>query len=173
MVPALAFVQTDQLSPAAVPWAFDEVCAVPPAGTVPEQLTDEPPAPVVPAAPPAPVAAPPSEAELVSALEAWRAAWARQDLTAYLQSYGPGFLPTGRSRRAWQKWRRAIVGGSSEISIEIGVPQVTFIAADDATTAFTQAYRSTTYRDRVRKTLEWQRLDGRWVIVSETTRPLR
>ncbi|MEJ5992763.1 TolC family outer membrane protein [Ramlibacter sp. PS3R-8] len=128
-------------------------------------------APVV-VAPAAPAAAPSMDAVL-SALETWRAAWARRDVDAYLRSYGPAFVaPQGMERKAWEQRRRAIIGKSSGVSVDLGQPEVAFVAEDRATTRFTQTYRSASYEDRVRKTLEWQRLDGRWVIVSETSEPL-
>ena len=46
-------------------------------------------------------------------------------------------------------------------------------AVDRATTTFTQAYRSASYQDRVRKTLEWRLVDGRWVIVAESAEAAR
>jgi adhesin transport system outer membrane protein len=127
-------------------------------------------APVAPAAP-----TPAAQAEQVrSALEAWRAAWARRDVGAYLQAYGPTFVPPeALARSAWEKRRRAIIGKSNGVTIDLGQPEVAMAGNDRATTTFTQTYRSASYQDRVRKTLEWQRVDGRWVIVSESSGPLR
>ena len=132
------------------------------------------PAPVVvaPVAPTAPAEPEPSTDPVRSALEAWRAAWARRDVDAYLRSYGPAFVPPqGLSRAAWEKRRRAIVGKSSGVTIDLGQPQVTMTGDDRATATFTQVYKSASYQDRVRKTIEWQRMDARWVIVSETAEP--
>ena len=39
-------------------------------------------------------------------------------------------------------------------------------------TTFVQTYRAAGYRDRVAKTLEWRKLDGKWVIVREMAEPL-
>jgi adhesin transport system outer membrane protein len=158
--------------------AMQQVMRTPPptAATTPAQ--DRPdaaaaaPVVVAPIAPAAPAA---QQAEQVrSALEAWRAAWARRDVEAYLQSYGPAFVPPqALARSTWEKRRRVIVDKSSGVSIALGQPEVTMAGNDRATTSFLQTYRSASYQDRVRKTLEWQRVDGRWVIVSESSEPQR
>src|SRR5204863_8638737 len=59
IVPGPEFVPIDQLIPPAVPDWFDELCAVPPLGSIALQSTAEPPLPVLPAAlPPVPVVPP-------------------------------------------------------------------------------------------------------------------
>jgi adhesin transport system outer membrane protein len=134
------------------------------------------PAPDVAAAPEAAAAVPlPADtpAQVRAALESWRAAWSRRDVDAYLASYGTGFVPAqGQSRAGWEKRRRSIVGRAADVTIDIGTPELTVTGPDSATTVFTQTYRSASYQDRVRKTLAWQRVGGRWTIVSETTEPL-
>jgi adhesin transport system outer membrane protein len=123
---------------------------------------------------PAAAAAPQADAQVRNALEAWRAAWARRDVAGYLQSYGAGFAPPhGLDRAAWEKRRRAIIGRSTDVAIDLGQPEVKLTAADRATTVFTQTYRSASYQDRVRKTLDWRLVDGRWVIVAETAEAAR
>jgi adhesin transport system outer membrane protein len=134
------------------------------------------PAEAAPAPAAAPVAAPlpGTEVQVRAALEAWRAAWASRDVAAYLASYAPAFAPPpGTSRAAWEKRRRAALARAAEVSIDLGQPQVVLTGPDQATTVFTQSYRSARYRDRVRKTMEWRRIDGRWLVVAETSERLR
>lgn len=132
-----------------------------------------PPMPAASAAPAVPGAAV-IEGQVRTALENWRAAWASRNVAAYLQAYGGGFTPPqGLTRDAWEARRRAIIGRAADVTIDIGTPQVTALAPDQATTTFTQSYRSATHSDRVRKTLGWKRVGGQWVIVSETAEPLR
>lgn len=118
-------------------------------------------------------AAPAGDEDAVkAALEAWRAAWARKDVAGYLQSYGPAFAPPqGLARDAWEKRRRSIIGGAADVSVDLSAVTVTLEGKDQAKTSFVQSYRSASYRDVVRKTLEWRRVDGRWVIVRETAEP--
>jgi adhesin transport system outer membrane protein len=138
-----------------------------------------PPATAVPAAPatpaPAPTrptpAAPSADPAVRSALEAWRAAWARQDLEVYLQSYSPDFAPARGSREAWEKQRRDVIGRASGVSITLD-ELTTTQDKDRATTTFVQTYRSASYQDKVRKTVVWRQVDGRWKIVRETSEPM-
>lgn len=119
-----------------------------------------------------PAAPAPAEEAVKAALEAWRAAWAKRDLAGYLRSYGPEFAPAqGLSREAWEKRRRGIIGSASDVTVDLSAVTVTMESQDRAKTSFVQSYRSASYRDVVRKTLEWQRVDGRWVIVRETAEP--
>ena len=133
-------------------------------------VRNPPPVPLaVPAA--AAAAAPSAEAQVRSALEDWRAAWARLDAGAYLQAYGPGFVPPqGQSRAGWERRRQAVLAKAADVTIALGEPQVS-VSGDEATAVFTQDYRSASYHDRVRKTLTWRRLDGRGLIVGETSEP--
>jgi outer membrane protein, adhesin transport system len=118
--------------------------------------------------------APQPDVQVRSALEAWRAAWARRDVAGYLQAYGAAFVPQqGADRQAWEQRRRAVIERSTDVAIDLGQPEVRVAAPDQATTVFTQSYRSASYQDRVRKTLEWRRVDGRWVIVGETAEAAR
>jgi adhesin transport system outer membrane protein len=125
------------------------------------------PAPAAPAA-----AVPTDEQALRAAVESWRAAWARRDVEAYLQAYAPTFAPSqDASRVQWSQKRRAIIGKAANVAVELSDVTVTLAGGDKASTAFSQAYRSASYQDKVRKTLEWQRIEGRWQIVREVSEP--
>ncbi|HET6829665.1 MAG TPA: DUF4440 domain-containing protein, partial [Ramlibacter sp.] len=115
---------------------------------------------------------PAEEQAVKAALEAWRAAWAKRDAGAYLLAYAPEFTPAGgQSREAWERRRREILGRASGVTVEITDVSVALEGKDKARTTFLQNYRSASYGDSVRKTLEWQRVDGRWLIVRETAEP--
>jgi ketosteroid isomerase-like protein len=114
--------------------------------------------------------APAPEQGVRAALEAWRAAWARQDIEAYLQSYAPDFTPPRGSREAWEKQRRDVIGRAAGVSVTVdGVT----VARDNGSpaTSFVQNYRSASYQDKVRKTIVWRQVDGRWKIMRETSEP--
>jgi outer membrane protein, adhesin transport system len=116
---------------------------------------------------PAPSAA---NRELEKALEAWRSAWAARDVENYLASYAPGDSPSGSGdRKDWERSRRALVGRSSEIFIEVSDVSVSLPDATHAVTVFTQVYRSGSYRDTVRKTLNWTLVNGRWLVTREVS----
>lgn len=140
-----------------------------------------PPARVEVASGPAPTAAPvatpgqgeaQAQAQVRNALQAWRAAWERRDIAAYLQSYGAAFVPAQGSRAAWEKKRQDVLARAADVTIGVDAPEVKVTAPGEATVTFVQAYQSASYQDRVRKTLHWRLAGGRWVIVGETAQPL-
>lgn len=132
-----------------------------------------------PASPkPAPNAAPVSSAtpgavsssEISNALEAWRAAWSRRDVDAYLAFYAPGFVPSNEGGRdAWIEKRKAVLARAVDISVEVSDLSVATPDVSHATATFRQTYRSANYRDVVTKTLQWVRVGDRWLIVRESS----
>ena len=90
-------------------------------------------------------------------------------MQAYLDAYAPAFVPAdGSPRAAWTAKRRQALARAGEISLDLRDIKLVVKDAGHASTAFKQAYRSEQYRDVIQKTLEWERIDGRWLIVRET-----
>ncbi len=132
-------------------------------------------APAASAASPASAAPQPAATEkagvvaVKEALEAWRSAWAQLNVSAYLDAYGPGFVPArGVSRAAWEANRRSTLGRAKEVSVSFEDVAVQLQDENHATATFKQIYRSASYRDQVTKTVRWERVDKRWLIVGET-----
>lgn len=162
----------DAPAPGAPPLAAPVAPAVPAAPAASAPATPPARAASAPAPTPTPAAAVPPhiEEQLRTALESWRAAWAKLDANAYVQSYAPDFVPLqGQTREAWEQRRREVLARSTDVSINLEDVQVSANGPDRATTTFVQNYRSASYQDRVRKTLRWRRVAGGWVIVRETT----
>lgn len=110
---------------------------------------------------------------VIEALKAWSLAWSGRNVQAYLDSYAPGFLPAdGGTRAAWEAKRKNILSRAGEISLEIKNIQFVITDATHASTTFNQAYRSGQYQDLTRKTLEWELIGGRWLIVKEIAEKL-
>ncbi|WP_053076665.1 TolC family outer membrane protein [Caenimonas sp. SL110] len=132
-----------------------------------------------PAAPAAPVVTPNApqvpQGTVGKALESWRSAWSSRDIPGYLQMYSPAFQPAGgETFKAWQARRQAVIGRSSGVTVEISNVVTTLEnGGERATTVFAQNYRSASYQDRTQKTLRWEKAGGNWVIVSETSAPLK
>ncbi|WP_096696676.1 TolC family outer membrane protein [Polaromonas sp. AER18D-145] len=127
------------------------------------------PAPVV-APVPAGVPEAGSSSEISNALEGWRAAWSKRDVELYLGFYAPGFVPSNEGDRdAWKEKRRAVLGRAVDISVEVSELSVAAPDATHATATFRQTYRSANYRDVVTKTLQWERVGDRWLIVRESS----
>ena len=110
---------------------------------------------------------------VVEALKAWSVAWSGRNVPAYLDSYAPGFLPAeGGTRASWEAKRRNALSRAKEISLEIKNIQFAITDATHASTTFNQTYRSGRSLEIIRKTLEWELVGGRWLIVKEITTKL-
>ena len=66
--------------------------------------------------------------------------------------------------------REQRIGKAADIRVELRDVTVKMEAPDRAAVSFRQNYFSGTYSDASDKTLEWQRIDGKWLIVRETAR---
>lgn len=120
------------------------------------------------AAPAVATAAAPPSGELAAVARSWARAWSAQDVDTYLGFYSVDFQPDdGQSLPQWSAERRQRVGRPAFIEVELDDIEVVRAGPDAATLRFRQAYRSDTYRDRVIKTLELVREDGRWKIRRE------
>lgn len=128
---------------------------------------------MAPSAPPAQVLVPEAASgtqEVSSVVEAWRAAWSRRDVDAYLGFYAPSFVPSpGGDRDGWREKRKAVLSRAVDISVDVSDLTVTLPDANRATTVFKQTYRSANYRDVVTKTLQWVRTGDRWMITRESS----
>jgi outer membrane protein, adhesin transport system len=108
------------------------------------------------------------EEQLQQALQAWASAWKVKNTGAYLAFYAQEFKPmSGASRDAWVKQRRDALSKPGTIELVLDNIKVRLLDQNQASTAFRQAYRSDSYRDVVSKTLQWRRVDGRWLITQE------
>lgn len=164
--PGTAVAAAPAPAPAARP-AAPAVAAAPAAAARPAA----PAVAAAPAAAPAPAAAagPAAAKDVEAAVRAWAAAWAAQDMKAYLAAYGRDFDPPGRmSRAAWEKERHARIVGKSKISVDISDLDIN-VAGNKATAKFRQAYRADALNINSRKTLELVKTGDRWTIVRETT----
>jgi ketosteroid isomerase-like protein len=107
-------------------------------------------------------------AEVDAAVRAWAAAWAAKEMDRYFAAYAPEAVPSGKlDRRGWEADRRKRIEGKSRI--EVGVDDLVIsIHGTTATAHFKQTYRADALNDTSRKTLEFQRVDNRWLIRRET-----
>jgi adhesin transport system outer membrane protein len=113
-----------------------------------------------------------SQKPIADALAAWCAAWSSHDLPTYLNAYSATFQPSaGVSHADWAAKRRARISGVQQINVDITNVKIAIKDASYATTTFHQSYRGDAYHDDVEKTLEWENIGGRWVIVAESNSP--
>lgn len=145
-------------SPAGLPAADSATGAAPPS---PDVATESAPLAAEGSADPA--------AEVGEAVRAWALAWSRQDITAYLGSYGQNFVPQGQqSRSAWEGGRRARIMGKSGIRVEISNLSVMMKGAR-ANVLFRQQYQSGPLRVFSKKMLALEKSGDRWLIVKEAS----
>lgn len=108
------------------------------------------------------------ETSLREALNQWQQAWSSKNVASYLSFYGPDFSPKGVSRQSWESARHERIASKQKINIEVQNLRLQ-INTKTATTKFTQVYTDDRLRMTDRKTLVWQKHNGRWLIQSETT----
>ena len=106
-------------------------------------------------------------AQVRSMVEAWRAAWERKDLEAYLAHYARDFEGDGRDLAAWSAHKRRVFRRAGTIRVEVRGLTIEIDGAD-VVARFEQRYSSGRYADRGRKTLELVRRGGRYQIRRES-----
>ncbi len=106
-------------------------------------------------------------AEVKDALQAWADAWSAKDVEQYLASYADTFKPVGMSKSAWQTQRKQRIGKPKEITVSLSDLNVTLVDESHASASFTQNYRADSYQDKTRKTLQLEKIDDVWSIISE------
>jgi len=114
------------------------------------------------------IAVPDFEKDVLATAQGWAKAWSDKDVDAYFNFYHPDFKPTGnKSRSSWKKQRRERITKPHFIAVEIKTPLVTLLNNNKIIITFYQNYRSNTYSDEVRKSLEMEKSDGTWKIIGE------
>ncbi|WP_341743202.1 TolC family outer membrane protein [Azonexus hydrophilus] len=110
--------------------------------------------------------------DIESRVRSWAEAWSAKNYSAYAAFYAPTFTPDGGlSREDWDQLRRARILPREAITIGIEAMRVKMQGEDRAIAEFEQTYRSNIYNDRVFKTLEMIKVDDRWLITRESSRP--
>lgn len=110
---------------------------------------------------------------LIESLMAWVHAWSARNVPDYLQAYSKNFKPQrGLTRDAWVAQRTASISGAQKIEVVLSDISVDIRGPKLATSTFVQTYRSSSYQDTMQKTLEWENVDGRWQILSESSKPV-
>jgi tetratricopeptide repeat protein/SnoaL-like protein len=110
-----------------------------------------------------------AESDIMSAVEAWRLAWAGQDVDAYLASYADSFSPgQGRSLASWKEFRRSRVSGPKGITLNLNDPKVEILDESNAKVSFKQYYKADNRSAiHTNKTLVLKKVGGSWLINEE------
>jgi EAL domain-containing protein (putative c-di-GMP-specific phosphodiesterase class I) len=105
---------------------------------------------------------------VINQVNSWARAWSDQRVADYLSSYARSFEPPdGMSRGAWEAQRRQRLLAPTSITVALRDLEVTFPSPDLARATFLQSYKSPTFGDETRKTLELVWEDGDWQIAVE------
>jgi len=111
-----------------------------------------------------------TDADAVSQrLRDWAAAWMSKDHPKYAAFYAKGFTPAQGDRARWTQERQRLLAKPGPIVVLVENIQAT-AQGDTVTTAFTQRYTSSNFKDVSRKVLTWKQESGQWVIDKESNR---
>ncbi|MBK7136286.1 MAG: TolC family outer membrane protein [Rhodocyclales bacterium] len=139
-----------------------------------EMLKELAPPPAATEAPASPTPEVTAERAVAEALKAWSLAWVGRNTQGYLDAYAASFAPAdGSTRAAWAVKRKNALARANDITLDVRDIKLAVKDARHASTVFKQAYHSGQFKDVVLKTLEWEQVDGRWLIVRETAEPLK
>lgn len=109
----------------------------------------------------------PAASDVSATVNAWATAWAKNDVTVYLNFYAPDFVPTsGETRAAWAKTRADRIAAPRKISVGVSDIKVT-VNGNEATAKFRQDYRSGSVKNNAAKTLTLNKVGSQWLIRSE------
>ncbi len=105
---------------------------------------------------------------VIRATETWARAWAEQRPDDYLRHYSRSFHPPrGQGRSEWESQRKSRISRPRFIQVAISGLEAELLGPDRARVSFDQDYRSDSFQDAMRKTLELVREDGEWKILEE------
>ena len=114
-----------------------------------------------------------AKVEVGYAIERWREAWSKGDLTTYLSSYSSQFKPAnGLTLGQWKSVRKSRVKPEKEIDLKLIDFDVVVAEPRDAVVVeFKQRYQSGPYLENSRKRLSLNKEQGLWKITSEAELP--
>ena len=93
-----------------------------------------------------------------------------KDYPKYMSFYGDEFKPAKTPKSKWQADRKRLVTKKGTIEVRIENIETHPLTETRVETTFDQVYVSPDFKDTMRKTLVWDRVEGEWRIVGETNR---
>ncbi|MEM7356817.1 MAG: hypothetical protein AAF657_38740, partial [Acidobacteriota bacterium] len=120
---------------------------------------------------PAPIETPAADlatatAEVESLIEAWAAAWSKQDPEAFIACYAPDYSPPGLTHEQWRQQRRARIRAPASIRVQAKNLEIEMVDANNAKVVLYQDYETDTKRLFTWKTMDVSRLADGWRITS-------
>lgn len=108
-----------------------------------------------------------SSADVIMRVQSWVEAWSSRDMTKYLASYADTFKPSGMDKSGWEAQRRERIGKAKSIMVKVSDLNIKLHDDSHASATFNQDYRSDSYKDSTRKTLQLEKIGGVWLIAVE------
>ena len=108
-------------------------------------------------------------AELLNAIEQWRADWASRDTDTYLRHYARDFSGGGENYAGWARQKKQVNAGKSWIKVNISDLSMFAYPSQPGmvVVSFEQDYESNNLSNRMKKRQYWMKRDNRWQIVYE------
>ena len=108
------------------------------------------------------------QSAVAKAVDTWAKAWRNKNVDVYLKAYADKFQPDGIAKKAWLAQRKQRVGAKSG-AISLNLEKLSIQAdAKKASAGFVQRYASGGYSDVVNKVLNFENINGNWLIVRES-----
>jgi murein L,D-transpeptidase YafK len=103
---------------------------------------------------------------------AWAQTWEKKDFNNYMNYYSPKFQTGDIGYHLWREKKTKVFQRPGNISIEINDLWV-FVEGNLATASFIQTYQDDKYSDIGEKILKLIHINGTWLIISESWKPLK
>ena len=105
---------------------------------------------------------------IIDSVNQWANAWSAQDVDRYLAAYANEFIPTkGLTKKRWEKIRIERLLAPSFIKITLSNLKISMRGENYAKVNFMQTYQSDSYKDRIKKELFLEKINGEWLIIKE------
>ena len=105
---------------------------------------------------------------IIDSVNQWANAWSAQDVDRYLAAYANEFIPTkGLTKKRWEKIRIERLLAPSFIKITLSNLKISMRGENYAKVNFMQTYQSDSYKDRIKKELLLEKINGEWLIIKE------
>jgi tetratricopeptide (TPR) repeat protein len=108
-----------------------------------------------------------AQGDIEQQVNAWAAAWSKQDVDAYLSYYVADYAPPGSAHADWVELRKARLSKPTFIRVGVADMKIKMLGAKKAIVQFNQAYESSILKNTTTKTLVFEQIDGTWKITEE------
>ncbi|MFH1489351.1 MAG: L,D-transpeptidase, partial [Pseudomonadota bacterium] len=113
------------------------------------------------------------EDEIRKFLDAWKEAWEKKDLKAYIACYDSEFQSRGMDLGAWESHRQRLNQKYRTLNLDIQGLKISEVSNGEAKVSFRQIYRADKYKDYGIKNILLIKRGNLWKIRTEDWLPMR